>query len=119
MPRLSVLLLVLLWAAGTRADDSSFKLINGTPFTIREVKLSATDLNNWSANMLPAPPLKSGMTRQLVVPAPVFTCNVDIKVVFQENDNQPLWQYLNLCNLQKIRLRYDPYSGVTTASYEQ
>jgi hypothetical protein len=120
MKRLIALLAALLWAPGLQAQETkSFALINGTPFTIVQVKLSATDLNNWSPNMLAPPPLKAGERRQLSVPAPAFTCTVDLKLVFVENGNEPQWQSLNLCMLLKIRLRYDPYSGVSTATYEE
>ena len=43
----------------------------------------------------------------------------DLKVAFDTIDAQPRWQYLNLCNLRKIRLRFDQMSGITTASYEE
>jgi len=42
-----------------------------------------------------------------------------LKVVFDTNDSQPIWRYLNLCELKRIRLRFDQFSGVTTASYEE
>jgi len=49
---------------------------------------------------------------------PTATINVDLKVVFANIDNQPVWQYLNICNLKKIKLQYDAMSQIPTASYD-
>ena len=49
----------------------------------------------------------------------IVDCNVDLKVVFASIDSQPVWQYLNLCNLKKIRLAYDAMSGIPTATYNE
>jgi hypothetical protein len=32
---------------------------------------------------------------------------------------QPVWRYVNLCELRKIMLRFDAISVTTTATYEQ
>ena len=44
--------------------------------------------------------------------------NPGVKVVFASIDTQPVWQYLNLCNLKRIKLQYDQMSGVPTATYD-
>jgi len=51
-------------------------------------------------------------------PGYFVSCNVDLKVVFANIDNQPVWQYLNICNLRKIKLQYDAVSQIPTASYD-
>ena len=46
-------------------------------------------------------------------------CNIDMKVTFDINASEPMWQYLDVCQLKRIRLRFDQMSGVTTAAYEE
>jgi hypothetical protein len=112
-------LVVLLTSCNALADEVRFKLINGTNYPISGLVLSPNDLATWGPNVLKAPPIKPGDEREVVVQGVFVTCNVDLKVVFQTIADQPIWQYLNLCALQKIRLRFDQMSGITTASYEE
>ena len=112
--------LVLMFASGeVLADEVRFVLVNGTRYSIRELALSPHDLATWGPNVLRPPVIKPGEQRQVTFPAYVVDCNVDLKVVFQDEDSQPIWQYLNLCNLKKVRLNYDRMSGITTASYDE
>lgn len=111
--------LAFLIAGNAAADDVRFRLINGTPYPIRSVVLSATDLNAWGPNVLGPPAIRPGDTREVVVRGVFVDCNIDMKVAFDVNASEPVWQYLNVCSLQRIRLRYDETSGVTTASYEE
>ncbi len=112
-------LLLSLIANVALADDGRFVLVNGTGLSIRELTLSPHDLNAWSPSVLRAPSLKPGESREIVVPSSFVDCNQDFKVVFEDNDSQPIWQYLNLCNLKKVRLIYDRTSGTATAVYDE
>jgi len=111
--------LALLFAGDAAADEVRFRLINGTEFPIRSLVLSPEDLGTWGPNVLGAPSPKPGEAREVAVRGVFVNCNVDLKVVFDINASEPIWQYLNLCSLQQIRLRFDQWSGVTTASYEE
>ena len=112
-------LFALSFAGDAAADEVRFRLINGTEFPIRSLVLSPEDLGTWGPNFLPPPSLKPGEAREVVVRGVFVACNVDLKVVFDVNASEPIWQYLNLCALKQIRLVFDQYSGVTTASYEE
>jgi len=101
------------------ADDVRFKLINGTSYPIRVLVLSQADIGAWGPNVLGVPSLKPGDAREVLVRGGIVDCNVDLKVAFDTVDSQPVWKYLNLCNLRQIRLKFDQMSGMTTASYEE
>lgn len=101
------------------ADETRFVLINGTNYPIRELVLSPHDLGAWSANVLRAPALKPGEARDVAFPSRFADCYQDLKVVFDDDASLAVWQYLNMCNLKKIRLNFDRASGITTASYEE
>jgi hypothetical protein len=119
MLRWCVLLVALSIAGEALGEEIRFRVINGTAFPIRALMLSETDMNNWGPNVLHAPSIKPGDMREVAFQGFITDCNVDLKVAFDTIDAQPRWQYLNLCNLQKIRLRFDQMSGITTASYEE
>ena len=112
-----VVLLVI--ACDALADDVRFKLINGTSYPIRVLTLSQADIGAWGPNVLGAPSIEPGDAREVLVRGTIIDCNVDLRVAFDTVDSQPVWKYLNLCNLRQIRLKFDQMSGMTTASYEE
>jgi hypothetical protein len=101
------------------ADDVRFKLINGTSYPIRVLTLSQADIGAWGPNVLGPPSIKPGDAREVLVRGAIIDCNVDLRAAFDTVDSQPIWKYLNLCNLRQIRLKFDQMSGMTTASYEE
>jgi hypothetical protein len=119
IPRWSAAAFALLFAGDAAADEVRFRLVNGTEFPIRSVVLSSANLNSWGPNLLGPPSIKPGDAREVTVKGVFVDCNVDLKVVFDINASEPVWQYLNICALHRIRLRFDAMSGVSTASYEE
>ena len=110
---------VLLAAFDALADDVRFKVINGTGFPIRALTLSQADIGAWGPNVLTAPAITPGEVREVSVRGTIVDCNVDLKVALDGSDSQPVWKYLNLCNLRQIRLNFDQMTGMTTASYDE
>jgi hypothetical protein len=119
LPRLAALLALSTAGDAAAADEVRFRLVNGTDFPIRALVLSQANLAAWGPNVLTPPSIKPGDAREVVVRGVFVDCNVDMKVTFDINASEPVWQYLNVCQLQKIRLRFDAMSGVTTAAYEE
>ena len=119
LPRLTALLALLVAADAAAADEVRFRLINGTDFPIRAVVLSQANLAAWGPNVLSAPSIKPGDAREVVVKGVFVDCNIDMKVTCDINASEPMWQYLDVCQLKRIRLRFDQMSGVTTAAYEE
>lgn len=120
LPRLAALLALSFAASSTAAaDEVRFRLINGTQYPIRAIALSQSDLGAWGPNVLPAPSIKPGENREVVLRGVFVSCNADMKVTFDVNASEPVWQYLDVCQLKRIRLVYDAQSGITTASYEE
>jgi len=119
LPRLAALLALSTAGDAAAADEVRFRLVNGTDFPIRALVLSQANLAAWGPNVLAPPSIKPGEAREVTVKGAFFACNLDLKVTFDVNASEPVWQYLNVCELKKIRLRFDQMSGVTTASYEE
>jgi hypothetical protein len=111
-------IILLLVTGKALADETRFRLLNGTDYPISELTLSPSQINAWGANVLRSPAIKPGEVREVAFPSHLNDCHQDLKVVFMNNASQPVWQYVNLCDLRKIRLRYDATSGIATATYE-
>ena len=108
-----------LFAGGALAVDTTFLLINSTSLPISEMSISQSQLGFWSPNLLRPPVIKVGEARQIVIPASQLDCMVDIRLSFADGGPPAIWQYLDLCNLRKLQVFYDRYSGVTTAKYNE
>jgi hypothetical protein len=115
----SVALLSLLAGTALAQEQTRFLLVNGTDYPIRELVVSPHDMGTWSRNVLRGPALKPGERREVVFDERISDCNQDFKVVFDDDASLAIWRYLNMCELQKIRLIFDRMSGITTASYEE
>ena len=111
--------LSLLGGAALAQEQTRFLLVNGTNYPIRELVVSPHDMGTWSRNVLSAPALKPGERREVVFDSRIYDCNQDFKVVFDDDASLAIWRYLNMCELQKIRLNFDRTSGITTASYDE
>jgi hypothetical protein len=118
LKRFAAIILLFLAGSAAAAEETTFLLVNGTQYEIRGVSLSQANLGIWGPNILRPPYIRPGEARQISFAGYIVDCNVDMKVVFAQVDNQPVWQYLNICNLKKIRLNYDALSDIPTASYD-
>ena len=116
---LSIVVLSSLCGTVLAQEQTRFLLANGTNYPIRELVVSPHDMGTWSRNVLRGPALKPGERREIVFDSRIVDCNQDFKVVFDDDASLAIWRYLNMCELQKIRLNFDRMSGVTTASYDE
>jgi hypothetical protein len=108
-----------LFAGSALAVDTTFLLINSTAYPISEMSISQSEMGFWSANLLRPPVIKAGESRQIVIPASQLVCQVDIKLGFADGGAPAIWQYLNLCDLRRLKVFYDRASGITTAKYNE
>ncbi|MDI1282950.1 MAG: hypothetical protein PSV46_01015 [Reyranella sp.] len=111
--------LLSLFAGSALAVDTTFLLVNSTSSPINAMSISQTDMGMWSPNLLHGPIIPPGASRQIVIPASQLVCQVDMKLGFSDGAAPATWQYLNLCDLRKIQVFYDRYSGITTARYNE
>lgn len=119
MLRLIVVALLSLISGSALAVDTTFLLVNSTSYPISEMSITQHDMGMWSPNLLRGPIIKPGESRQVVIPASQLVCQVDIKLGFSDGTPAATWQYLNLCNLRRLQVFYDRYSGITTAKYDE
>jgi hypothetical protein len=115
----SVAAALVLSAGPVAAQETSFLLKNSTGYPISELSVSMTQFNMWGPNFLKPPPIAASQSREVSYKAPTDYCMGDLKVGFADGGKPAIWQYLNLCTLQRISLHYDRMSGITTARYDE
>lgn len=102
---------------GASAGDADFTLINRTGYDIAEVYISPTHRNAWGRDRLGRNVLQNGQ-RKLFTFSDSANCVQDLKVVFDDDNSSVVWEEFDLCELERITLRYNRKSGVTTADTE-
>ena len=99
------------------AGDADFTLLNGTGYTIREVYISAANKNDWGKDRLGEGDLANNKSR-LFKFRDSANCVQDIKVVFDDSDEAVTWEDLDLCEINKLTLKYNRSTKVVTAIKE-
>jgi hypothetical protein len=99
------------------AGDADFTLVNATGYTIREVYISAANRNAWGSDRLGEGNLDNSRSR-LFKFSDSANCVQDIKVIFDDGDAEVIWEDLDLCQINKLTLKYDRPSKTVTAIKE-
>lgn len=99
------------------AGDADFTLVNGTGHDIREVYISAANKNAWGGDRMGKQMLENGSSR-LFKFGDRAACKQDMKVVFEEGDQEVVWPSIDLCEVEKLTLKYNSSSGEVSALKE-
>jgi hypothetical protein len=99
------------------AGDADFTLVNRTGYDLREVYISPTHKNAWGRDRMGDKVLENGRSR-LFVFSDKSACKQDLKVVFDDDGSEVVWEEFDLCEISKITLKYNRKSGVVSADTE-
>ena len=99
------------------AGDADFTLVNSTGATIREVYLSPAKAKNWGNDRLGEGDMANGKSR-LIKFSDAANCVQDLQVVFDDGSGEVVWDNLNLCEINKLTLKYNRSTKVVTAIKE-
>jgi hypothetical protein len=99
------------------AGDADFTLVNSTGFTLREIYLSPTSKETWGNDRMGNGFLDNGKSR-LFKFADKSSCNQDLKIVFDDDDSKAVWSNIDLCSVDKITIKYNRSTGVTSAVFD-
>lgn len=115
---LAILFFSGLAASGVaNAGSADFTLVNRTGYTIREVYLSPAHKTNWGNDRLGHDNLDNNKQR-LFKFSDKSSCVQDLMVVFDDDDSEATWEDFNLCELEKITLKYNRKSKLVSADTE-
>ena len=99
------------------AGDADFTLVNKTGYALREVYLSPAHKTKWGNDRLGNNTLDNNKSR-LFKFADKASCVQDLLVVFDDDGSEVTWEDFNLCELNKITLKYNRKSKVVSADTE-
>ena len=88
------------------AGDADFKLANRTGYDIREVYISATHRNAWGEDRMGDGLLENGRAKVFRF-SDRASCKQDIMVVFDDDGSKVVWEDIDLCEINKITLKYN------------
>jgi hypothetical protein len=99
------------------AGDADFTLLNRTGYTLREVYVSPSHKNAWGNDRMGQGYLDNGKSR-LFKFADKSSCKQDLKVVFDDDESEVIWEDFDLCEINKITLKYNRKSREVSADTE-
>jgi hypothetical protein len=116
----NLILGAILSALGTGsvlAGDADFTLVNKTGYTLREIYISPTHKEAWGRDRLGNDYLGNGRSR-LFKFTDKSACMQDLKVVFDDDESEVMWEEFDLCALNKITLKYNRKTREVSADSE-
>jgi len=118
MRSLMFIALATLSAAGSAlAGDADFTLVNRTGYDLREVYVSPSNKEAWGKDRMGQYVLENGKSR-LFKFSDKSSCKQDLKVVFDDDGSDVIWEDFDLCELNKITLKYNRKTGIVSADTE-
>lgn len=113
----TVLLSCLVTTIAQAEGQQDFKLVNKTGYTIAELYVSPSKINNWQDDVLGKDVLPNGGATDVTFSREEDTCHWDLKVVYQDGAGAE-WDAFNLCEVSEIELYYDRKKDETWAEYQ-
>lgn len=99
------------------AGDADFTLVNRTGYAIREVYISPSHKDKWGNDRLGRSVLNNSAARKFTF-SDSSACLQDLMVVFDDDDSKITWEEFDLCELNKITLKYNRKTGDVSADTE-
>jgi hypothetical protein len=104
-------------AVSAFAGEADFTLVNRTGYEIREVYISAANRNNWGRDRLGDGSLAHTKSK-LFKFSDRASCKQDIMVVFEDDESKVTWEDMDLCEINKLTLKYNRSNKTVSADIE-
>lgn len=109
--------LLVAMAGSAAAANADFVLVNRTGYDINEVYISPSHRKNWGQDRLGEWQLQQNYSRKFKF-GDTRNCKQDIKVVFTDDESEVVWSEINLCEVNKVTLRYNRRTKEVSADLE-
>ena len=118
--RKALLVAMLPFAGAAVAGDADFTLTNKTGYDIESVYVVPSKQKNWGKDQLGKRTLNDGKSRDLSFDKNNSICIYDMKIhwVGYGEDEDRIWEKIDLCEINKITLRYNEKTNVTSMTAE-
>jgi hypothetical protein len=100
------------------AGDADFVMVNRTGYQIREIYISAAHKNDWGRDRMGENGTLDNNKQRTFKFGNRAACKQDIKAVFDEGDTEVVWEDLDLCEINKLTLKYDRKTKTVSAIKE-
>ena len=117
---LSAPLLALAFAMPAMAQEAkqNFTLVNQTGYELKELYVSPSNSNEWDDDILGKSALPDSTSVAVKFQRAAKTCNWDLKVVYTIDETNAVWHDINLCQVDKITIRYNKSTDTTSATFD-
>ncbi len=100
------------------ASDMDFTLVNATGYDIKEVYVSPSAAKDWGANILKGLLKNNDGVAISFHPTADSVEKWDLMVAWTDGSNNSYWEGFKLSEINKITLKYNKQTDVTTAVTE-
>lgn len=106
-----------LCAGAAYAGDADFTLVNRTGYPIRSIYIAPAKSKTWGNDRLGDGILDSNRQR-LIKFSNKAQCVQSLNVTFDDDGSEVEWEDFNLCEVNKITLKYNRKTGKVSADEE-
>jgi len=106
-----------LCAGAAYAGDADFTLVNRTGYPIRSIYIAPAKSKTWGNDRLGDGILDSNRQR-LIKFSNKAQCVQSLNVTFDDDGSEVEWEDFNLCEVNKITLKYNRKTGQVSADEE-
>lgn len=117
MKRIAIAVALFGTIGATFAGNADFTLVNKTGYAINEVFISPSQKDAWGKDRLGENQFLNGQSRKFTF-GDTKNCKQDIKVIFTEDESEVQWDDIDLCEVDKITLRYNSKTKEVSADVE-
>ncbi len=115
---LAALAIAFVGPAHAQEAKQDFKLVNRTGYELNKVFVSPSKADDWQEDVLGQDTLSNGASVDIKFHRATTTCKWDLKVVYTVDNTSAVWSDINLCEVEKITIKYDKDRDVTTANFD-
>lgn len=99
------------------AGDADFTLVNKTGYPIRSVYIAPSSKKTWGNDRLGDGILENNRSR-LIKFSNRAQCEQSLNITFDDDGSEVEWDDFDLCELNKITLKYNRKTGTVSADTE-
>ncbi len=115
---LAALAVAFVGPAHAQEAKQDFTLVNKTGYELKSLFVSPSKSDDWQNDVLGQDTLGDGEQVHVTFHREAKTCHWDLKVVYSVDSSSAVWGDINLCDVDKITIRYDKDRDVTTATFD-
>lgn len=95
-----------------------FSIVNLTGYELSHIYVAPTKSDDWGSDIMGPNTVPNGTTVNVHFEAGTKTCHWDLKVTYSDDDSSAFWRNIDLCEVERITIRYNRQTDTSTASFD-